>query len=107
MPTIVAWPASRMLVTSSVVRIPPTANTGMLTFSEAAAKSGLFHTAWNGAVRPPHHAPALMVLRRRRVGAARRNRSAMDLLVQKLSGTPPRDSVVSGNTDTSTGVTAS
>src|SRR5205814_9499254 len=60
----------------------------------------------SGAARPPHHAPALMVLRRRRVGAARRNRSAMALLVQKLSGTPPRDSVVSGNTDTSTGVTA-
>ncbi len=31
----------------------------------------------------------------------------MPLLVQKESGTPPRESVVSGNTDTSTGVTAS
>ena len=31
----------------------------------------------------------------------------MPWLVQSESGTPPRDSVVSGNTDTSTGVTAS
>ena len=31
----------------------------------------------------------------------------MPLFVQSESGTPPRDSVVSGKTDTSTGVTAS
>src|SRR5262249_57260943 len=71
------------------------------------AKSSRFHTGANGARRAPNHAPPLMIARRRREGAAFRRRSAIALLVQNASGTPPRDSVVSGNTETATGVTAS
>jgi hypothetical protein len=40
------------------------------------------------------------------LGAALRNRPLIALLFQIERGIPPRDSVVSGNTDTCTGVTA-
>src|SRR4051794_18512949 len=87
--------------------MPPTANTGMETCRDTAANSSRFHTDSNGARVPPHHSPALRLARRSRLGAARSNRVAIALLVLKLSGASPRDNVVSGNTDTVTGVTAS
>jgi hypothetical protein len=56
---------------------------------------------------PPSHDPAINVARRRRDGAAFRSLVFIDWFCHNDDGTPPRLRVVSGNTDTSTGVTAS
>ena len=107
MPTIAASPLSRIWLTSSAVRIPPTANTGMETSCEIAENKCRFHTGLNGARLPPYQAPSLRKARLRRVGAAFFSRLIMPAFVQIPSGTPPRHSVVSGNADTSHGVSAS
>src|SRR6202011_4999225 len=85
----------------------PPANTGIGTRRFASRNRGRFQTGANGLRFPPSHDPAISVTRRRRDGAAARSRVFIDWLVQRDDGTPPRLSVVSGNTDTSTGVTAS
>ena len=69
--------------------------------------SSRFHTGANGARRPPSQAPAISVARRARRGAAVRKRARMAVLSHRPDGARPRLSVVSGKTDTSTGVTAS
>ena len=96
-----------MAWTSAAVRMPPTAKTGMETRCFTAVNSDRFHTGANGARRPPHQKPAFNVVRRMRLGAAFSSLRAIALLVVRLSGASPRDRVVSGNTDTVTGVTAS
>ncbi len=72
-----------------------------------AVNKARFHTGSNGAPRAPKRAPPTITARRKRDGAAARRRVFIALFVVNVSGTPPRDNVVSGNTETFTGVTAS
>ena len=73
----------------------------------AAANGSRFHTGRNGARFAPSHEPAITDHRRVRDGAAFSKRVRIAFCSHNDDGTPPRLSVVSGNTETSTGVTAS
>src|SRR5207248_5160878 len=84
----------------------PTANTGIDTRRFAVVKIGRFHTGSNGRRLPPTTYPASRSDRRQRPGAAVRSLRLIASLRHSDLGTPPRARVVSGNTETSTGVTA-